>query len=140
MNIPDIIEKIDELTNNERSKLVKNTVEKLGQQEKKELAVESVNSLTTAEKKDFVRDATQNLNQADKQEFVEAILGKPTQKATDTLWLIIVIVFAAGFVLSIAAMVYLAIYDKEISDKLITIFTTTGAFLAALIAPSPMSK
>ena len=48
------------------------------------------------------------------------------------------IVFATAFILSVAAMIYAAIFTKDgIDDKLITIFTTTSAFLAGLLAPSP---
>ena len=140
MNVPEIIKKIDGLSDNQRSALVKDTVEKLDQREKQELAATNVNSLTPIEKTEFVRSATKNLNTAEKQAVVEAILGSPTQKATDTLWLIIVIVFASGFILSIIAMIYAALIGNDINDKLITIFTTTSAFLAGLIAPSPMSR
>lgn len=140
MNLTEIIEKIDELTDNQRTTLVKDTVEKMGEQGRQAIVTEGVKSLSPTEKTEIVRTATENLTTAEKQAFLESVLGQPTQKATDTLWLIIVIVFAIGLVVSILAMIYLAVLDKEISDKLITIFTTTSAFLAALIAPSPMSR
>lgn len=138
MNIPDILEKIDELTNTERTDLVRETVDKLTKKEKQEVAINSVQTLSPAEKTEVLREATTNLSEQQKIAVAEAILGKPTQQATDTLWLIIVIVFATAFILSVAAMIYAAIFTKDgIDDKLITIFTTTSAFLAGLLAPSP---
>lgn len=137
MNIPDILEKIDELTNTERTNLVKETVDKLTKKEQQEVAINSVQTLSPADKTEVFKEAATDLSEQQKIAVAEAILGKPTQKATDTLWLIIVIVFAAAFILSVAAMI-VAVFTKDgIDDKLITIFTTTSAFLAGLLAPSP---
>lgn len=109
----------------------------------KTTALESVKSLNSNEKKEVLLSAAKDLNNEERQNLsndLNAIIGQPTQKAADTLWLIIVVSFAVGFLLSIGAIVYSSVFLEAISDKLVIIFTTTSAFLAGILAPSPMGK
>ena len=63
---------------------------------------------------------------------------RPDRQVTDVVWIIIVGSFAfilIGAFVTLALVVFIA---KQVSgDLLLTIFTTTAAFLAGLLVPSP---
>jgi hypothetical protein len=71
-------------------------------------------------------------------------LGNPDQSTSNKIWYIIIGAFsiamlAAVFVLMIGR--FRVAPDGAVnSDMILTIFTTTSAFLAGLFAPSPVSK
>ena len=71
----------------------------------------------------------------------------PTQPATDWIWFIIVGAFAlvmigSAYVLgnTVTAEVKAGLTYITKSETIVTVFTTTVAFLAGLLAPSPVKK
>jgi len=139
MNTPEMLEKISELSDNQRFALVKDAVDTLEQTAKQDMVVQGVKQLPTSEKMEILADAAKTLTDEEKI-VIKKALDEPTQKTTDTLWLIIIWAFAIAFVSSIFAMIYSSLALGRIDDKLIIIFTTTSAFLAGLIAPTPMKS
>ncbi len=90
----------------------------------KQVAIEAMRQLGAADQKDVVKQAG---------------LPAPGQAVADRLWLLI----AAGFIfvlvgsfISLAAATFLRVPN----ELLLTVFTTVAAFLAGLLAPSPVSK
>ena len=75
------------------------------------------------------------------------VIPDPTPKTTNTIWIIIVCSFAAvmlysAFVLGSGVGTALAkdtVYVTK-GETILTLFTTVVAFLAGLLAPSPMKK
>ncbi len=134
-----MLEKISELSDNQRFALVKDAVDTLEQTAKQDMVVQGVKQLPTSEKMEILADAAKTLTDEEKI-VIKKALDEPTQKTTDTLWLIIIWAFAIAFVSSIFAMIYSSLALGRIDDKLIIIFTTTSAFLAGLIAPTPMKS
>jgi hypothetical protein len=78
---------------------------------------------------------------------IPRVLALPDQKTNNAIWLIIVICFSvvmvgAAYVLGAGATSKLeagATYFTKV-DTILTIFTTVVAFLAGLLAPSPIKK
>lgn len=103
-----------------------------------------VESLPAQERKAVAIQAASNLSVEDKQDVVEALLGKPDQPTTNTIWVIVVSAFVVVFVGAFLSIAYLYISNSTNvdrgGDKLLTIFTTVTAFLAGLLAPSPLKK
>jgi hypothetical protein len=94
----------------------------VGDAHKKQAAIETIRSLSPEDKK----DAAQQLGL------------KPGRQATDMIWMTIVTSFALILLGSfIALAVAVLIYGKLSGELLLTVFTTSAAFLAGLLAPSP---
>jgi hypothetical protein len=68
---------------------------------------------------------------------VAETLRAPSQGTADRIWLLVVVGFIIVFVGSFLAMAVYFFYDKKV-DTLLTVFTTSAAFLAGLLAPSPV--
>jgi phospholipase C len=98
-------------------------------EQKKQNAIDAFNGLNPQERK----DAAQQLQQ-------QGILSPPGKQTNDYIWIIIVVGFAIVLVGGAAALTVAVFYkgDGTLSgDLLLTIFTTSAAFLAGLLAPSP---
>jgi hypothetical protein len=75
-------------------------------------------------------------------------LGPPSRSVSDWIWLLIVIGFLAtmiGAVFTLLQGRFVTMTPAEgaiftSTETLITLFTTTTAFLAGLLAPSPVQK
>lgn len=109
----------------------------------REEVLNNVEELAPRERRDVLLEAIENSSEEDKKSFALATaraLPDPTPAATDRIWLIVVIAFVIVLVGSFAAMVANLFWKGEIDDKLLTIFTTVSAFLAGLLAPSPVNK
>ncbi len=109
------------------------------------LLQDQVKSLSTSERKQVVTEALKNLSASDQREVVEdAGIGNPDQGTTNTIWIIVVAAFVIVFLGAFAALAYLYLsnsptIDKAV-DKLLLVFTTVSAFLAGLLAPSPVKR
>lgn len=74
-------------------------------------------------------------------------IGDPNSKTTNTIWLIVIYSFAAvmrycAYVLGSGVATPLVKDTVYVSkgETILTLFTTVVAFLAGLLAPSPMKK
>ena len=97
-----------------------------------------VQNLTASEKKQFLIDTAGGLSLEDKQ-VVSRALSLPTQEMTDWIWLIVVSAFAVVLVGAFFALAKVIGTDVDI-DKMLTVFATVSAFLAGLLAPSPVGN
>ncbi|HYX24782.1 MAG TPA: hypothetical protein VFC23_11565 [Thermoanaerobaculia bacterium] len=98
-----------------------------------------LSALGALEKKHIALAAAEGLSPEDQQAIVRA-LGDPSQKTTDNIWMIVVIGFVVVLVGAFAAMAWYYA-NKDINlDKMLTVITTVSAFLAGLLAPSPVKK
>ncbi|HEX8495263.1 MAG TPA: hypothetical protein VF658_20800 [Pyrinomonadaceae bacterium] len=104
-----------------------------------------VQGLSPSEQKEVVISGLKNLKPSDQQDAIAAaVLPVPEPGTTNKIWLIVVIAFVIVFLCSFFAIAY--IYIKPLADaaaavdKLLLIFTTVTAFLAGLLAPSPVKK
>jgi ABC-type phosphate transport system permease subunit len=91
-----------------------------------------------AHEKQHAIDSMRSLNFQDQKDAAQQLGFKPSRQVTDMIWMTIVISFAlilVGSVIALAAAVF--IYGKLSGDLLLTVFTTSAAFLAGLLAPSP---
>jgi hypothetical protein len=104
---------------------------------------DEVKSLSTSDRKQLATEALKDLSASDQKDVVDdAGVGKPDQNTTNTIWVIVVAAFVVVFIGSFAALAYLYLtnaptIDKAV-DKLLLVFTTVSAFLAGLLAPSPV--
>ena len=108
---------------------------------------EQLDALPTAERKWIAIRAVADLSSADKREVAAAAgLPPPSNKVNDIIWLTIVWSFAAAFIAAAAVLLvgrFASVTEAagEIvtsNETVLTIFTTTAAFLAGLLAPSPL--
>lgn len=104
-------------------------------------------SLPPSAQKEVVINGLRNLKPSDQQEAIAAAaaeLPAPEQGTTNKIWLIVVIAFVIVFLGAFFAIAYLYIKQTpnvgEAVDKLLLMFTTVTAFLAGLLAPSPVKK
>ena len=100
--------------------------------------LQNVKSLSPIDRKDFLVNAVGDLPTDEKTNVTNALI--PTQDVTNRIWMAIVFSFAGVFVGAFVAIAVSLFLFQKIDDKLITIFTTVSAFLAGLIAPSPLKK
>ena len=107
-------------------------------------AATSLSNLGAAAAATAAATAVQGMNEADQKRFFEVLntsvepgVNRPGQLVTDIIWLIVI----SGLVLLIlGSAFYIAMYlrdDREV-DTLVTIFTTSLAFLGGLFAKSPV--
>ena len=94
-----------------------------------------------------IREAVQALPDDQKKAFADALVANiapPDQNTSNTVWLIIIWAFVlvmSGAVVTLCTSVFVApIKDATKPDTILTVFTTSTAFLAGLFAPSPMSS
>lgn len=107
-------------------------------------ALQAVSSLSPDDKKAVIAASLNQLGPKDKQAALnQAGIRSPGQKASDTLWLIVVLSFAmvlVGAFLSLAIGVL--VFNKSAADAelqiLLTVFTSAVAFLAGLLTPGPV--
>lgn len=104
-----------------------------------------VQSLSNLERKQVATQALKALSAEDQQAAVAAAgLPLPDEGTTNYIWLIVVIAFVIVFLGAFFAIAYLYIKNapnvSDAVDKLLLVFTTVTAFLAGLLAPSPMKK
>jgi hypothetical protein len=70
-------------------------------------------------------------------------LSKPSKKVANAIWLIIVASFAAAFLGAVAILMvgrFWSATGGTDTQTIVTVFTTTAAFLAGLLAPSPVAQ
>ncbi|GAC1404345.1 MAG: hypothetical protein NVSMB49_22740 [Ktedonobacteraceae bacterium] len=107
------------------------------------MALQAVSNLSIDEKKALITASLNQLDPKDKQAAInQAGIRSPGQKASDTLWLIVVLSFAivlVGAFLSLAIGVL--VFKKSTADAelqiLLTVFTSAVGFLAGLLTPGP---
>jgi hypothetical protein len=107
-------------------------------------ALQAMSSLSTDGKKSVIAASLNQLDPKDKQAALnQAGIRSPGQKASDTLWFIVVLSFAivlVGSFLSLAIGVL--VFKKSAADAelqiLLTVFTSAVAFLAGLLTPGPV--
>jgi len=98
-------------------------------------------TLDRPQMKSVAIDALKNMSPEDRQDVARAAqLRDPGQDATDKIWLIVVSAFVIVFIGAFATLAYHYADPKINLDKLITVFTTVSAFLAGLLAPSPVKN
>jgi len=95
-------------------------------------------ALPAADRKEAVMAAAQQMSGDERRDLARQ-LGLPAQRATDYIWLIVVISFALVFVGAFVGLTVGMFIDKKV-DLLLTVFTTTTAFLSGLLVPSPVGK
>lgn len=97
----------------------------------------NMQALDSSERKQLAIEAAGGLGYEDRQEISRTLSG-PSQGMTDKIWMIVVIGFVIVFVGAFLTMAYYYA-NKDINlDKMLTVFTTVSAFLAGLLAPSPI--
>jgi hypothetical protein len=94
--------------------------------------------LSQAERKELAVAAAEALSADDKKQ-IASRMNVPTQGITDRIWLIIVAAFSFVLVGTFLAMAVSLYADKKV-DTLLTVFTTTAAFLTGLLVPSPVAS
>src|SRR5262249_20670423 len=99
----------------------------------------NVQALDPSAKKQIAIEAAKDLSSEDKQAIAQA-LGPPSQNITNIIWLVVVIGFVIVFIGSFATMAYYYTTQNTNLDKMLTVFTTVSAFLAGLLAPSPVKN
>jgi uncharacterized membrane protein YozB (DUF420 family) len=110
----------------------------------KDMMVQNMNNLSLESKQAVISTALSQMTPGDKQTVIDqAGIRSPGQKASDTLWLIVVFSFA---IVLVGAFLCLAIgvlvFNKSAADAelqiLLTVFTSAVAFLAGLLTPGPV--
>jgi uncharacterized membrane protein YozB (DUF420 family) len=105
--------------------------------------LQTMNNLSPESKQAVIAASLQQMAPKDKQATIDqAGIRSPGQKASDTLWLIVVLSFA---IVLVGAFLCLAIgvlvFKKSAADAelqiLLTVFTSAVAFLAGLLTPGP---
>ena len=83
-------------------------------------------------------DAMRSLSLQDQRNAAQQLGFRPGRQVTDVIWMIIVTCFALILLGSFIALAVAVLIDGKLSgDLLLTVFTTSAAFLAGLLAPSP---
>jgi len=93
------------------------------------------------------REALNNLSEEEQYEFRQALglrVGKPSQRTSNAVWLIVVSSFALVMI-GAASVLGTSVFSAPSTggtkpDIILTVFTTVTAFLAGLFAPSPVAK
>ncbi len=69
-------------------------------------------------------------------------MARPGQKATDSLWVIVVVSFAIVLVGAAAAVVSFVFIHPDVAkpELILSLFTSAVGFLAGLFVPSPVEK
>ena len=89
------------------------------------------------EKQDAI-DAIRALSAQDQRNAAQQLGLRPGRQVTDVIWMIIVTSFALIVLGSFIALAVAVLIDGKLSgDLLLTVFTTSTAFLAGLLAPNP---
>ena len=115
----------------------------LSPEDKQAVIVGGLNQLDPKDKQAVIAGGLNQLGPKDKQATIDqAGIRSPGQKASDSLWLIVVFSFAivlVGAFLSLAIGVL--VFKKSAADAelqiLLTVFTSAVAFLAGLLTPGP---
>jgi hypothetical protein len=98
---------------------------------------EEVSELSPEDQKSIAMVALQSMSESDRTEVRQRLgLGSPGKGTTDQIWLIVVGTFCAVLLGAALTLAY-AIIRKIDAPALLTVFTTTTAFLAGLLSPSP---
>ncbi len=101
---------------------------------------------TPQERADLLLGVYRDLPKSSKR-CAQAVLGSPSERTRDAIWLIIVGAFAivlVGSAACLARAVFVettanATYFAKI-ETVVTVFTSVLAFLSGLLAPSPVKK
>jgi len=109
----------------------------------KDMMVQNMSNLSLENKQAVISTTLSQMTPEDKQSIIDqAGIRSPGQKASDTLWFIVVLSFAivlVGAFLSLAIGVL--VFKKSAADAelqiLLTVFTSAVAFLAGLLTPGP---
>ena len=106
-----------------------------------------VDAATPTELKELAIGAASKVSTSDKREIVKrAGLSEPSTWARDIIWLVVVVAFAsimvgAGWTLAQGRMLAITPGEGALftpTETVVTLFTTAAAFLAGLLAPSPV--
>jgi hypothetical protein len=98
---------------------------------------EQVPDLPTEDKMSLAVTALRNLSDADRADVQQRVgLGAPGKGTTDQIWLIVIGTFCVVLLGATFTLAF-AVIRKIDAPALLTIFTTTTAFLAGLLSPSP---
>jgi hypothetical protein len=103
---------------------------------------ETLRAMPPNARKEAILQGAQSLPPEDRAAIAE-VLVPPRSKANDTLWLIIVVAFAivlVGSFVAIALSAFIPPVGATAVQTILTLFTTAGALLAGLLAPSPIQK
>jgi len=104
-----------------------------------------VANLPQAQRAQAIKGAVSALPDEQKRELAQALsVGNPDLTTTNKVWLIIILTFAFALVASVLVL-GIGVFKEPVAngvepDMILTIFTTTTAFLAGLFAPSPVEK
>ena len=107
------------------------------------MALQTMSSLSRDDKKEVIAAGLSQLEPKDKQAVLnQAGIRSPGQKASDMLWLIVVLSFAIVLVGAFLSLAYgVLVLKKSAADAelqiLLTVFTSAVAFLAGLLTPGP---
>jgi hypothetical protein len=107
------------------------------------VALQTMSSLSPDDKKDVIAAGLNQLDPKDKQAALnQAGIRSPGQKASDTLWFIVVLSFAIVLVGAFLSLAFgVLVLGKSAADAelqiLLTVFTSAVAFLAGLLTPGP---
>ncbi len=107
--------------------------------------VEGIENLSLPDQKEEVAKVAFNKLDAKKQEKIikENKLESPTQKVTDHLWKVALWTIATVFGIAAASIIYAVVIKGMAANELqivLTIFTSTLAFITGVFVPSPTQK
>jgi len=114
-------------------------------------AIDQLKGLSSAELAPAMVEAIQGRPEAEKKAIAEqvsaaaqSVVGEPSQKTRNRLWMIVVSAFAivlVGSFVALAVGVFVPIQEKGVKPELIlTTFTSVVGFLAGLFTPSPVAR
>ncbi len=98
-----------------------------------------VQALAPDQRKQLAIEAAAGLSSEDKEAVSRAVLPLPPPDTTAKIWLVVVLAFVIVFVGSFFTLAFF-LYNGKATDNLFTAFTTVSAFLAGLLAPSPVAN
>lgn len=75
-----------------------------------------------------------------KEAAIRAVIGSPSQAATDEIWRLLVFGLLLVLVVALGGLLVILVGKGSAHDAALTVFTTTLAGLLGLFAPSPLEN
>lgn len=110
----------------------------------KNLAGELTKSVAAADKPAVAKAAVAQLTDDQKRELARSVLGAPSPKTRDSLWLIVIWTLVVVMLLSVLVLAINVFRDKDplheprvSPEVMLSLFTSVFGFLVGLFVPSP---
>jgi hypothetical protein len=112
----------------------------------KTLAQELTRNVSDADKPDVAKAALAQLSEPQRRELAKAVLGTPSEKVRDSLWLIVIWTFVVVMLMATLVLAINVFRDKDpvhesriSAEVMLSLFTSVFGFLVGLFVPSPGS-